>query len=159
MAKINQPFRAPLWPWGAPGLVRERKIDRGQLGRDKKARKKGDPKNPAIASSALLDFIGPAHSAEELRLPLPPHPDGHEADLDGDHDAPHLFSVAERGDADARQALERGLAQVRAAPDRLDRLKALLGREAQMLELVAQLSEEVVEIQRKIRDEQQGEDV
>ncbi|MHB8876600.1 MAG: hypothetical protein ACYC8T_23135 [Myxococcaceae bacterium] len=154
MAKINRQPPAPMWPWGAQSAVREKKIDRAQLNRSKKAGKKGDPKNPAIASSALMDSIGPAHSAEELRLPLPPHPDGHDADLEGDTDRPHLASVAERSDGDARMAIDRGLGAVRAAPDRLERLKALLGREAQMLNLVGQLSQEVAEIQRKIREEQ-----
>ena len=157
MAKINLQPRAPQWPWGAQGTVREKKIDRAQLNRTKKAGKKGDPKNPAIASSALIDFIGPAHSAEEMRLPLPPHPNGHDADLEGDNDRPHLQSVAVRSDQDARMAIDRGLGAVRAAPDRLERLKALLGREAQMLNLVGQLSAEVAEIQRKIREEQKDE--
>ncbi len=94
MAKINQqPPRAPLWPWGGPRTVREKLVDPSQLDRKKKT-KAGNPKNPALASSALLDFIGPAHSSEELRLPLPPMPFGHEADLERFSDRPHLASVA-----------------------------------------------------------------
>ena len=97
MAKINnQPPKAPLWPWGGPRSVRERLVDPAQVNR-KKAAKTGNPKNPALASAALLDFIGPAHSSEELRLPLPPHPGGHDADLEGFSDRPHLASVAGRG--------------------------------------------------------------
>src|SRR6185369_17960382 len=82
MAKINQnPPRTPMWPWGGPRSVRERLVDPAQFDRKKQARKAGNPKSPALASAALLDFIGPAHSADELRLPLPPYPEGHDADL------------------------------------------------------------------------------
>ena len=73
MAKINQqPPKTPMWPWGGPRSVRERLVDPAQFDRKKKLKKAGDPKNPALASAALMDFIGPAHSSEELRLPLPP---------------------------------------------------------------------------------------
>src|SRR5437016_12366606 len=130
MAKISQqPPRAPMWPWGGPRQVRDRLVDRAQLD-TRKAKKKGDPKNPALASAALLDFIGPAHSSEELRLPLPLFPEGHDADLDGYLDRQNLGSVADRSEADTRGRLERNLSNVRAPPDRMDRLKALLSREA-----------------------------
>ena len=39
----------------------------------------------------------------------------------------------------------------------MDRLKALLQREAQMLSLVGQVNAEVQEIQRRMREEQKGE--
>lgn len=150
MARINnQPPKAPLWPWGGPRSVRERLVDPSQVDR-KKLRKTGNPKNPALASAALLDFIGPAHSSEELRLPLPPHPGGHDADLEGFSDRPHLASVAGRGDEDQRRMLERGLSRVNAAPDRLERLKALLQRESAMLSLVDQVNEETKEIIRRM---------
>jgi hypothetical protein len=156
MAIIKQPPRAPLWPWGGQRSVREKLVDPTQLAR-KKTAKKGDPRNPAIASSALLDFIGPAHSAEELRLPLPPHPPGHDADLEGQRDHPQLQSVAERLDEAAMEALDRGMSGIRAAPDRLERLKALLGRERQMLLLVQRLNDEISEIHRKRREDQKDE--
>ncbi len=157
MAKINQqPPKAPMWPWGGPRAVRDKLIDRTQL-ESKKAKKKGDPKNPALASAALLDFIGPAHSSEELRLPLPVFPEGHDADIDGYLDRQSLNTVAERQDPDARGKLERNLAHVRAPPDRIERLKALLSREAAMLELVGQVSQEVEEIHRRRMDEQKEE--
>ncbi|MFP2908110.1 hypothetical protein ACLESD_24270 [Pyxidicoccus sp. 3LFB2] len=150
MARINnQPPKTPLWPWGGPRSVRERLVDASQVDR-KKLRKTGNPKNPALASAALLDFIGPAHSSEELRLPLPPHPGGHDADLEGFSDRPHLASVAGRGDTEQRSMLERGLSKVNAAPDRLDRLKALLSRESAMLNLVDQVNEETKEIIRQM---------
>ncbi|WP_164014965.1 hypothetical protein [Pyxidicoccus trucidator] len=150
MARINnQPPKTPVWPWGGPRSVRERLVDASQVDR-KKLRKTGNPKNPALASAALLDFIGPAHSSEELRLPLPPHPGGHDADLEGFSDRPHLASVAGRGEEDQRRMLERSLAKVNAAPDRLDRLKALLSRESAMLNLVDQVNEETKEIIRQM---------
>jgi len=58
MAKVNQqPPRAPLWPWGGPRSVRDRLVEPRQLD-TRKTKKKGDPKNPSLASAALLDFIG-----------------------------------------------------------------------------------------------------
>lgn len=144
MAKINQqPPPTPMWPWGGPRSVRERLVGRTELDR-KKALKKGDPKSPALASAALLEFIGPAHSSEELRLPMPPHPEGHDADLESMLDRPYLQSFRRRGASE--QPLERGLSRVNAAPDRVDRLKALLGREAQMLNLVEKVGTDMQEI-------------
>ena len=156
MAKINnQPPRAPLWPWGGPNAVREKLVNPSQL--DRKKRKVGNPKNPALASAALLDFIGPAHSSEEIRLPTPPHPKGHDADLEGMSDRPYLGSVAGRGETEQRQLLERSLGRINAPPDRMERLKGLLQREAQMLSLVGQVHSEIQEIQRRMREEQQDE--
>ncbi|QRK04582.1 hypothetical protein JQX13_30565 [Archangium violaceum] len=156
MAKINnQPPRAPLWPWGGPRAVREKLVDPSQF--DRKKRKAGNPKSPALASAALLDFIGPAHSSEEIRLPEPPLPKGHEADLEGMSDRPYLGSVAGRADGEQRQMLERSLGRINAPPERMERLKGLLQREAQMLALVGQVHSEVLEIQRRMREEQRDE--
>lgn len=156
MAKINnQPPRAPVWPWGGPRSVRDKLVDPSQF--DRKKRKAGNPKSPALASAALLDFIGPAHSSEEVRLPEPPHPKGHDADLEGLSDRPLLGSVAGRADGDQRQLLERSMGRINAPPERLERLKGLLQREAQMLALVGQVHSEVQEIQRRMREEQQEE--
>lgn len=153
MAKIGQQQpRAPMWPWGGPRSVRDKLVDRSQLDR-KNVRKKGDPKNPALASAALIDFIGPAHSAEELRLPMPVPPGGHDADIEGYSDRPQLQSVAERMNEMRQAALERGFQSLRAAPDRVDRLRSLLQREAQMLELVGTVSEDQAEIERRRREE------
>jgi hypothetical protein len=154
--KIGQPPPAPMWPWGGPRSVREKLVDRAQLDR-KGARKKGDPKNPALASSALLDFIGPAHSAEELRLPMPVPPGGHDADVESLLDRPYLSQAGERLDPEAQSAIERGLSSLKAAPERLERLKALLHREGQMLRLVAGVSEAVNEIERRRREETSSE--
>lgn len=154
MAKINnQPPKAPLWPWGGPRSVRERLVDTSQVDR-RKAKKAGNPKNPALASAALLDFIGPAHSSEEMRLPTPPSPRGNDAPLEGFTDRPHLETVSGRGETDQRRMLERGLSRINAPPERMERLKALLQRESQMLTLVGQVHSEVEEIYRRMREEQ-----
>jgi hypothetical protein len=152
MAKINQQPRAPLWPWGGPRSVRDRLVDPSQL--DRKKKKAGDPKNPALASSALLDFIAPAHSSEELRLPLPPHPGGDDAPLESFTARPQLASVAQRDSQESRERLERGLSQLQVAPERMDRLRGLLEREAQMLEVVGGLNEDVKDIIRRMWWEQ-----
>ncbi len=155
MAKINQPPpRVPLWPWGGPKSVRERLVDPAQLDRAKKKGRKGDPRNPALASAELLDFIGPAHTSDELRLPLPPGPKGHDADLAAFQDRPYLGTVAQRAGEEQTRALEKHLARVSAPPERLERMRALLAREQQMLDLVTDLHSEVEEIQRRMREEQ-----
>lgn len=155
MAKINQqPPRAPLWPWGGPRSVRERLVDPAQLEKTKKKGRKGDPKNPALPSAELMDFIGPAHSSEELRLPLPPHPRGHDADLAAFQDRPHLEAAMDRAGQEQTRALEKGLSRLNAPPERVERLKALLAREQQMLQLVETMNDDLKEIQRRMREEQ-----
>lgn len=155
MAKINQPPKgAPQWPWGAPRTVRERLVEPAQVDR-RKLRKKGDPKNPSLASAALMDFIGPAHSADELRLPLPPMPAGHDGDLEAFREREFLGAALERGGHEKHAQLEQGLAMVKLSPERMERLKGLLARESQMLSLVKQLKDEVDEIERLRR---QGQD-
>lgn len=156
MSNIQQPPRGPVWPWGGPRTVRERLVDRNQVDR-KRAGKSGNPKSPALASAALLDFIAPAHSSEELRLPLPLPPPGHDADVETFYDRPHLVSVGERASPEERQQLERAFAGVQAAPDRLERMKALLAREAQMLALVGQVGGEMKEILRQMWEAQKDE--
>ena len=159
MAKINQPQQGPMWPWGGPRSVRERLVDRAQLDRAKKAGKAGNPKAPALASSELLDFIGPAHSSEALRLPLPTPPPGHDADVETFYDRPHLITVGQRGKDEQKDRLHRALSRINAPPDRVDRMKALLGREAQMLVVCDQLGAEMKEILRLMWDAQKDEDI
>jgi hypothetical protein len=154
MAKLtNLPPTVSPWPWGGPRSVRERLVDPSQFDRKKKARKAGNPKSPPLASTALLDSIGPAHGSDELRLPMPPHPQGHDADLNGFNERPLLQAVADRSQAED-PGLERALARVSAPPERLDRLKALLGREEQMLALVGRLNADIQEVQRRMQEEQ-----
>lgn len=143
-----------LWPWGGPRYVRERLVDPSRLDR-KNAKKKGDPKAPALASAALLDFIGPAHAADEQRLTLPEMPDRAEAELTAFNDQPFLEAVADRAEGDSRKMLERGLESVRAPPERFDRLRVLLAREAQMLTLIQKVTQDKREIAQKRREEQQ----
>jgi hypothetical protein len=158
MAKINNnPPKAPMWPWGGPRSVRDRLVDPTEFDRKKKVAKKGDPRNPALASTALLEFIGPGHTSDELRLPPPPFPEGHDADVEAFSDRPYLAAAAERADEEERRQIEKGLSRINAAPERLDRLKALLNRESQMLNVVAQLHAEMAEIQRRMREEQKTE--
>jgi 3',5'-cyclic AMP phosphodiesterase CpdA len=145
-----------MWPWGAPSTVRDKIVNRAQVEK-KGLRKKGDPKNPALASSALLDSIAPAHSAEELRLPMPVLPGGHDADVESFLDRPFLSNVAERLSDEQQSALDRGLGALKAPPERVDRLKSLLQREQQMLQLVGNVSGDIVEIERRRREEQSGE--
>jgi hypothetical protein len=151
MAQIKQPPLGPRWPWGGPRSVRERLVDPAQLERRKT--KKGDPKNPPLASAALMDFIGPAHSSEELRLPLPPQPPGMEAELQGFSDRPHLQTALHRAGEEQTRALERRLSRLSVPADRLGRLQALMRGEEQMLELLRDLNQDVEEIQRRIREE------
>ena len=152
MAKVGQQPKAPLWPWGGPRSVRDKLVNQTQV--TSKVKKKGDPKNPALASAALLDVIAPAHSAEELRLPMPPTPAGHGGDLEGFLDRPYVSTVAERMSEYRQAELERGMTAVRAAPERVDRLRSLLQREAQMLNLVGTVGEAMSEVERRRREEQ-----
>src|SRR3990167_2490523 len=154
MAKIGQPqTRAPAWPWGGPTGVREKLVNKAQLDR-KNVRKKGDPKNPALASTALLASIGPARSAEGTRPPLPPSPAVHASDGEGYLDRGPLNTVAERLAEANQEAMQRGLGAIRAPPERVDRLKSLLARESSMLELVGTVSNDMAEIERRRREEQ-----
>ena len=156
MAPIKQ-NNAPAWPWGGPRSVRERLVDASSVDRRRKTGKKGDPKNPALASAELLDFIGPAHSSDEMRLPMPPLPRGHEADVAAFLDRGFLGDVTERLGPEARQATETALSVLQVPAERKERLKMLLGREAQMLGLIGRIHEEMIEIQRRMREEQKEE--
>jgi hypothetical protein len=153
MAKrVDLPVRAPAWPWGGPRSVREKLVDPAQFDRKKKAKKLGDPKQPPLASNELLDFIGPGHTADELRLPMPPFPGGHDADLTGFNDLPMLESVAERGQGELSRQVEAALTRVSATPERRSRLEALLRCERQMLALLGPHRSQIQEIQRKRRE-------
>jgi hypothetical protein len=56
-----------------------------------------------------------------------------------------------------QETLQRGLSTLRAAPDRVERLKSLLAREAQMLELIGTVSNDMAEIERRRREETSAE--
>jgi hypothetical protein len=155
MAKIKQqPPREPVFPWGGRWSVRDRLVDPSQFERVRKNGRKADPRNPALPSAALMDFIGPAHSAEEMRLPMPPQPRGHGAELSAFSDRAHLQAAVERGSEESSVALERALQGVSPSPQRMREIEALLGREARMIERLAQLREELEEILCRMREEQ-----
>jgi hypothetical protein len=158
MANINNRNPGGLWPWGGntAGGLRERKVTPEAL-RPKKLAKKGDPRNPALASAALLDFIGPGHTSDELRLPLPPHPRGHDADLEGFNDRPHLAQVAERGEPASLERTKQLLSELEVAADRRSRLEGLLEREERMLGIIGRVSKDQQEVDRLRREEQKEE--
>lgn len=150
--KIGQQSpKAPQWPWGGPRSVRERLVDPRQVAR---ANKKGDPTAPALPSMALLDSIGPAHSAEEMRLSMPPPPEGHQADLHAFTTRNALAGAVERRlDDQALAQLSSALNGIKASPERVERLKSQLQREANMLDLIAQVHNEMYDIERRRREE------
>lgn len=159
MAKVKAdlpppPLPSSQWPWGAENDVREKLIRRRQMDA-KLNQRKADPKNPALPSAALLDFIGPAHTSEELRLPMPPLPPGHEADLESFQTRSQLAKVAERSDPEYRRMGDLALAHLSAPPERVERLRALLAREAQMLQFVGRHQRLLDEVMRKMREEQE----
>jgi hypothetical protein len=80
-------------------------------------------------------------------------PKGHEADVEGFLDRPYVSTVAERMSEYRQAELERAMGALRAAPERMDRLNSLLQREAQMLNLVGQVSEAMSEVERRRREE------
>ena len=82
-------------------------------------------------------------------------PGGHDGDLESFREREHLGAALGRDSGELRAQLERGLATVKVAPDRLERLKGLLAREGQMLTLVKQLKDEVDEIERLRRQGQE----
>ena len=155
MAKINQPpRREPSFPWGEPQRVRERLVDPAQVAPAKNKRRKGDPKDPPLASIALIDFIGPAHSADDLRLPAPPRAPTTGADLVASSDRPRLQSAIARVNTEATRSLEGALGRSNASSERAEELKAQLSSEGRMIELLRQLHGDVGEIHRRMREEQ-----
>jgi hypothetical protein len=150
----NSPPQLPFWPW--PRNVREKLVERAQLDRTKKKGKKGDPKNPPLASAALLEFMGPGHSSEELRLPPPPDPRLGLGNAEAPTDLPALSSLIEKADGggSAADPLARAMGRVQADPRRMEQLKGLLSREAGMLKVMGRLQTDLAEIQRRMKDEQ-----
>ena len=146
------PNAAAFWPW--PGNVREKIVERNQLVDRKKAKKKlGDPKNPPLASAALLDFMGPGHTSEELRFPAPISPRAGEPRTSEESALPALENLFDRGGEQATAGLSRELGRLGVPADRLERLKALLQRETSMLQVMGRLQGDLAEIQRRMREE------
>lgn len=144
MAKIGQQPRVPVWPWGGPRSIREKLVDPAQFERKKRKGKVGDPKNPSLASASLLDFMGPGHTSEEVRLPPPPT----SMDATGEReitpfpDRTFTQQVVERGTDTSKKAIESALSRLQVAPDKLDRMRAVVHREAQMLALLGKVQGE-----------------
>ena len=156
MAKVgdNQPPRIPLWPWGGPRSVREKLVDPTQFDRKKKAKKLGDARHPPLASAALLEFMGPGHASDELRLPPPPSPFGQGTEeLTPFPDRTFTRTVVDRGGDLNRRALDQALARVNAAPDKLERMKAVVNREAQMLSLLGKVQSDTDEVIERMKQE------
>jgi hypothetical protein len=151
--RINNPNpNLGFWPW--PGNVREKLVERSQLAERKKAnKKKGDPNNPPLASAALLEFMGPGRSSEELRFPSPVSPRVGEARTSEDSGLEALGGLLDRAGESNNANLARDLGRLNVAPDRLERLKSLLQREAGMLQVMGRLQTDMAEIHRRIRDE------
>lgn len=155
MAKINNPPPPNnAWPWGPPASVRERLVGLSQL--DRRAVKKGNAKKPQLASVALLKSLEAGDSSDELRFSMPPLPPGHDADLNGFQDRSHLLSLSHHADEALDLPLEASLDAVRATPERRNRLRALLDREAPMLELLRRMYHQVREVEERRRAEQRS---
>lgn len=157
MGKINHPpARGPAFPWGEARAVRDRLVEPSQLDRGKRKRRNGAAGDPPLASSALLDFIGPAHCADELRLPPPPPPGRPGVEWAPFSDQSHLEAALERGEEGATPALRSAMEALTGPRERRERLETLLDLEREMLELLRRLHGDVKAIQRRIRDEQRG---
>lgn len=152
MAKIGQP-NIPVWPWGGPRSVREKLVDPTQFER-KRRKKLGDPKRPSLASAALLEFMGPGRTSDELRLPPPPSPFGDGSrELTPFPDRSFTRQVVERGDEGERRNLDAALARVTVAPEKLERMRAVVQREGLMLALLGQVQAETDEIIERMKEE------
>lgn len=154
--RINNPAASQaFWPW--PGNVREKIIERNQLVARKKVKKGGDPKNPPLASAALLEFMGPGHTSEELRFPAPVNPRQGDARTSEQSGLPTIEGLVERGGEAQNQALGKELQRLGVPQDRLDRLRGLLQREQGMLQVMGRLSGDLAEIHRRMSEEQRSE--
>ncbi|MBS2030512.1 MAG: hypothetical protein JST54_21600 [Deltaproteobacteria bacterium] len=154
--RINNPNAgAAFWPWSAN--VREKIVERAQLIDRKKTKKKGgDPKNPPLASAALLEFMGPGHTSEELRFPAPVSPRAGEPRTAEESALPALEGMLDRGSDAANQGIAKEIQRLGVPADRMERLRGLLQREAGMLQVMGRLSTDLAEIHRRIRDENKG---
>lgn len=144
--------RSPVWPWGGPRSVRDRLVDPSVFDR-KRRRKSGDPKSPALASADLLDFIGPGHTSDELRLPMPPgYGDGGE-EFRPFPDRALTAEICEMGNEQARRDLETALKRLPLPPERHAYVMAMLGREARMLDLLERTQADVDEVVERMKSE------
>jgi hypothetical protein len=144
-----------MWPWGGAKNVQEKLVKASQL-KSRRANRKGDPKALPLASAALLEFIGPARSSEELRLPAPPMPwERDPSNSFSEHE--NLEQALERSSPESSKQLQKQLLMLQVPADRLERLKSMLAYEESMLQLVGEVSGSIREIERLRREEQQEE--
>lgn len=154
MSKVGNQQPQSFWPWGGPRSIREKLVDPAQFDRKKKAKKLGDPKRPALASAELLEFMGPGHTSDELRLPPPPSPFGQGTEeLVPFPDRAFTRQVVDRGGEGTKRALEAALTRVAVAPDKLERMRAVINREAQMLALLGKVQSDTDEIIERMKQE------
>lgn len=156
MSKVNtQSPKSSMWPWGGAKNVQEKLVKASQL-QNRRTSAKRDPKNPPLASAALMEFIGPPQSSEALRLPAPPLP--WEADPSRSFSEREALEQAlERSSPDASRQMQKQLLAMQVPADRLERLKSMLTYEENMLDLVGEVSESIKAIERLRREEQQEE--
>jgi hypothetical protein len=144
MARIGQPPTPPpsVWPWSQVRTSREKLVEPSEFER-KRRLKKGDPRNPPLASAELLEFMGPGSSSDDLRLPPPPGSAGSTAgDVPVFPDRTLTRQATDRVDERSRLGMEKALAKANLPADRLDRLKSLLRTEAQMITLLQRIQKE-----------------
>jgi len=158
MSKIDTPQspKSSMWPWGGSKNVEEKLVRTAQLQQSRRIASKRDLKNPPLASAALLEFIGPAHSSEALRLPAPPSPWGGEpSSVFSEREG--LAQALERSSPESSRQLQKQLLSLGIADDRLERLKSMLAYEENMLALVSEVSASMEAIERWRQEEQKEE--
>jgi len=155
MSKIDTP-KSSMWPWGGAKNVQEKLVRTSQLKSRRTSSRKKDPNALPLASAALLAFIGPANSSEELRLPAPPMP--------WEKDTSQAFSereglaqALERSTPESSRQLQQQLLTLHVPAERLERLKSMLAYEASMLALVGEVSGSIEAIERLRKEEQKEE--
>jgi hypothetical protein len=152
MPKINTPSPNSMWPWGGAKNVQEKLVRASQL-QSRRTNWKRD-KTPPLASAALLEFIGPAHSSEALRLPAPPIPLERDSSFS---ESEGLTQALERSSPESSRQLQKQLLALQVPAERLERLKSMLVYEEGMLALVGEVNGSIAEIERLRREEQQEE--
>jgi spore germination protein GerM len=98
--------------------------------------------------------MGPGHASDELRLPPPPSPFGEGMEeLTPFPDRAFTRQVVERSADSSRRTLDAALTRVQVAPDKLERMKAVINREAQMLSLLGKVQADTDEVIERMKQE------
>jgi hypothetical protein len=143
-----------MWPWGGAKNVQDKLVRASQLQSRRANQKRG--KALPLASAALLEFIGPAHSSEALRLPAPPAPLERGLSFSFS-ESEGLAQALERGSPESSEQLQKQLLALQVPAERLERLNSMLVYEEGMLELVGEVRESMAAIERLRREEQREE--